>query len=60
MIKNVENVELNITIEDLNLVKTSKKNFNEENDEEYFPEADVQFLEKLHDFIMIYHFYEKE
>ena len=54
MIKNVEHVELNISIEDL------EKHFNEENDEEYFPEADVPLLEKLHDFIMIHYFYEKE
>ena len=37
-----------------------EKHFNEENDEEYFPEADVPLLEKLHDFIMIHYFYEKE
>ena len=33
------------------------KNYNEESDEEYFLEIDVQYLEKLHNFIMTYHFY---
>ena len=36
------------------------KNYNEENDEGYFFEVDVQYLEKLHYLIMIYHFYLKE
>ena len=36
------------------------KNYNEESCEGYFLVADVQQTEKLHDFIIIYHFYQKE
>ena len=36
------------------------KNYNEESDEGYFLEVDVLYLQKLHKFIMIYHFYQKE
>ena len=30
-------------------MQTSGKNYNGENDEGYFPEVDVQYLEKLHE-----------
>ena len=33
------------------------KNYNEESDKGYFLEVVVQYLEKLHELIMIYHFY---
>ena len=36
------------------------KKYNGESDEAYFLEVDVQYPEKLHKFIMIYHFYQKE
>ena len=36
------------------------KIYNEESDKEYFFEVDVQYLEKLHKFMIIYHFYLKE
>ena len=36
------------------------KNCNEESDEVYFLEADVQYLEKYMNFIIIYHFYLRE
>ena len=36
------------------------KNYNEESDEGYFLEDDVQYLEKLHELIIVYHFYLKE
>ena len=36
------------------------KNYNEESDEGHFLELDVQYPEKLHDLIMIYHFYLRE
>ena len=41
-----------------------KKNFinnnYEKSDQKCFLEVDVQYLEKLHNYIMIYHFYQKE
>ena len=37
------------------------KNYNEENDEGYFLQVDVQYPQKNYmNFIMIYHFYQKE
>ena len=36
------------------------KSYNEENDEEYLHKVDVQYPGKIHDFVMIYHFYLKE
>ena len=36
------------------------KNYNEESDEGYFLEVDVQYLKNYMNFIMIYHFYQKE
>ena len=36
------------------------ENNNEENNEGYFIEVDVQYLEKLHERHNIYHFYQKE
>ena len=36
------------------------ENYNEENNEGYFIEVDVQYLEKLHERLNIYHFYQKE
>ena len=35
-------------------------NYNEESDEGYFLEVDVQYLKNYMNFIMIYHFYQKE
>ena len=35
------------------------RNYNEERDEGYFLEVDVQYLEYMN-FIIIYHFYQKE
>ena len=35
------------------------KNYNEESDKGYFLEVVVQYLEKLHELIMIYHFYQR-
>ena len=36
------------------------KNYKEESDEGYFLEVDVQHPEKYMNFIMVYHFYQKE
>ena len=36
------------------------KNYNEETDKGCFFEVDVQYTEKLHEFIIIYHLYQKE
>ena len=36
------------------------ENYNEENNEGYFIEVDVQYLEKLHERHNICHFYQKE
>ena len=36
------------------------KNYNEESNEGYFLEGDIKYPEKLINFIMIYHFYQKE
>ena len=34
-----------------------KNNYNEAREKQYFIEVDVQYPEKLHNFIIIYHFY---
>ena len=36
------------------------KNYNGESDEGHFLEVDIQYLEKLLEFQMIYHFYQKQ
>ena len=36
-------------LKDFNLMKILKKNYNEENDEWYFPEVDIQYFKNLHE-----------
>ena len=40
--------------------KDFMKDYNEESEEEYFLEVNVQYMEKLYELYMTYHFYLKE
>ena len=47
-------------IEDFSFYEDFIKNYNEESDEVYFLEVYVQYPKKYMDFIITYHFYQKE